>query len=318
MSDTTPNLDLPFLMPNQAQKHVTLNDALIRLDALVQLRVAGQVDEPPAGPLADGTRYLVSDTPASDFAGHAGEVAALADGAWIFFSPAAGWVAWREDTAALHVFDGDAWPPVDADMVDRLGIATGADTTNRLAVASPASLFTHAGSDHRLSINRASASDTASLLFQTGYAGEAEIGLSGPAGLSLKVLDDASWVTRLSLPLDTPAVDLLGARSGVVTVANDAVVDIPAPDVAGFFAFMHIHSAFPDIRRAGIVTFDSGPSLAIYTAFLGTQAVNGGTTALDGTGGTASGVTIAVQPGTIQLQLRGAAEAADLKYFFFC
>ena len=37
----SPALDLPYLMPTQAQKHVTVNDALSRLDALVQMRLQG-------------------------------------------------------------------------------------------------------------------------------------------------------------------------------------------------------------------------------------------------------------------------------------
>ena len=36
MSDATPRLGLPWLMPAQAQKHVTVNESLGRLDALVQ------------------------------------------------------------------------------------------------------------------------------------------------------------------------------------------------------------------------------------------------------------------------------------------
>ena len=39
MPDTTPNLALPFILPSQAQKHVTHNEALQQLDAVVQLAV---------------------------------------------------------------------------------------------------------------------------------------------------------------------------------------------------------------------------------------------------------------------------------------
>lgn len=41
LSETTPRLALPYLMPAQAQKHVTHNEALRMLDALVQLRLEG-------------------------------------------------------------------------------------------------------------------------------------------------------------------------------------------------------------------------------------------------------------------------------------
>ena len=36
MSDKSPRLGLPYLLPNQAQKHVTVNQFLSRLDALPQ------------------------------------------------------------------------------------------------------------------------------------------------------------------------------------------------------------------------------------------------------------------------------------------
>ena len=57
--DTSPNLALPYLLANQAQKHVTVNEALRRLDALVQLSVlSASLAAPPASP-ADGDRYIV-------------------------------------------------------------------------------------------------------------------------------------------------------------------------------------------------------------------------------------------------------------------
>ena len=37
--DQTPNLKLPYIMPSQAQKHVTHNEALRFLDAVVHLSV---------------------------------------------------------------------------------------------------------------------------------------------------------------------------------------------------------------------------------------------------------------------------------------
>ena len=59
MSDLSPNLSLPYLAPAQAQKHVTHNEALTLLDAVVQLAVASRSQsEPPVDP-APGARYIV-------------------------------------------------------------------------------------------------------------------------------------------------------------------------------------------------------------------------------------------------------------------
>ena len=49
--DATSNLSLPFIMAAQAQKHVTHNEALRALDAVVQLMVLDKdLDSPPGSP----------------------------------------------------------------------------------------------------------------------------------------------------------------------------------------------------------------------------------------------------------------------------
>ena len=49
--DQTPNLQLPYIAPSQAQKHVTHNEAIRALDALVQLCVVNRtLTEPPSEP----------------------------------------------------------------------------------------------------------------------------------------------------------------------------------------------------------------------------------------------------------------------------
>ena len=97
MSDTT-HLGLPYLAAAQAQKHVTHNEALTRLDALVQLAVIKRsLASPPASP-AEGDRYLVAASPTGAWAGQAGKIACLLDGAADIFKKAAGWqvaFGWR-------------------------------------------------------------------------------------------------------------------------------------------------------------------------------------------------------------------------------
>ncbi|MES2335794.1 MAG: hypothetical protein V4551_14090 [Pseudomonadota bacterium] len=44
MSDITTHLLLPYILASQAQKHVTHNEALRLLDAMVQLSVLGPVE----------------------------------------------------------------------------------------------------------------------------------------------------------------------------------------------------------------------------------------------------------------------------------
>jgi len=110
MSETSPNLILPYVQPAQAQKHVTVNEALRRLDALVQLAVLSRaVADPPTSP-ADGERYIVPASATGDWAGASeGDVAAYQDGAWAFYPPQEGWRADVADDGAGLVFRAGAW-----------------------------------------------------------------------------------------------------------------------------------------------------------------------------------------------------------------
>lgn len=93
MSDTSERLSLPYLMPAQAQKHVTHNEALQRLDLLVQLAVESfDTSVPPALPQA-GEVYALSAASTGAWAGHADELAAWVDGNWHFIAPQEGWQA---------------------------------------------------------------------------------------------------------------------------------------------------------------------------------------------------------------------------------
>ena len=82
MSDISANLSLPFILPSQAQKHVTFNEGMRRLDTLVQLTVLA-VDQtaPPVTP-NDGDRYIVATGATGDWAGHEGDIAVLEETGW--------------------------------------------------------------------------------------------------------------------------------------------------------------------------------------------------------------------------------------------
>lgn len=211
--DDTPNLSLPYIMPSQAQKSVTHNEALRMLDALVMASVASRaVSTPPASP-GDGQRHIVPSGAGGAWAGQAGRIAAMQDGSWAFYTPAEGWLAWCQDESVLLCFAGGSWQITGAGAggvhsVDRLGINATADLVNRLAVKSPASLFDHQGSDHRVKVNKAASADTVSLLFQTAYSGRAEIGLAGDDDLHLKVSADGSaWTEALVIDAASGKID---------------------------------------------------------------------------------------------------------------
>ncbi len=194
MPDTTTHLALPFILPAQAQKHVTHNEALLRLDAVVQLVIDGETTEPPESPV-EGETLWIGGPGSGDFAGHDSTLAVYQDGAWTFLSPRHGWQAVFRDTGDLKIFDGSDWqiPALPDEMsLDRLGISGTPDGYNRLLVQSPGSLFNHAGDSHRMSINKASTGDTASLLFQSNWQARTEMGLAGEDRFSFKMYRDAT------------------------------------------------------------------------------------------------------------------------------
>ncbi|MGC9371102.1 MAG: DUF2793 domain-containing protein [Paracoccaceae bacterium] len=156
MTDQSPRLSLPYLQPSQAQKHVTHNEALERLDALVQLSVAGFGAETPPGQPATGEIHALGPAPTGDWAGQGGKLAVRGQTAWQFIAPQEGWRAWGVQEQELRVYSGGVWVP-QLQNLDGLGIGTSSDATNRLAVAADASLFSHAGTDHRMKINKAGA-----------------------------------------------------------------------------------------------------------------------------------------------------------------
>ena len=215
--DETANLLLPYILAAQAQKHVTHNEALRKLDALVQISIVDRdLATPPVSP-TDGARYIVAASPTGAWTGHASKIAAWQDGAWAFFAPRTGWLAWIEDEATPVAWNGTAWVAIGGGSVNPtplVGVNATADTTNRLAVSSNASLFNHAGAGHQAKINKNAATDTASILFQTGFSGRAEMGTTGSDDFAFKVSPDgATWFNAIQI----------NRANGAVTFPNTSI-----------------------------------------------------------------------------------------------
>ncbi|WP_375458408.1 DUF2793 domain-containing protein [uncultured Enterovirga sp.] len=232
----TPNLALPLIAAAQAQKHVTHNEGLLAIDALLQCAVADKdLTVPPGSPVA-GQRYIVPSGATGAWSGKATLIACWQQGfGWRYFAPKPGFMAFVLDESLLYVFDGAAWTSLTSALaaiqnLGRLCIGTTADATNPFAAKLNKALWTARSvaeggdGDLRYTLNKEAASDIVSLLFQTGFSGRLELGLIGSDNLSVKVSPDGTtWRTALSLDAGTGSLDF---TSPFTTVASAATTDI--------------------------------------------------------------------------------------------
>jgi hypothetical protein len=217
MSDITTHLLLPYILASQAQKHVTHNDALRLLDAMIQLSVLDRDQTaPPASP-ADGDRYLVASGATGLWAGWDLNVAYWVDGVWMRLVPRPGWLAWIADEALLLVYDGAGWIGPTPDALQNMalfGVGTTADAANPFSAKLNAALWTartvaEGGTgDLFYTMNKEAAGDDLGLTLQTGFVTKALVGLFGSDRFRLTVSADGStFFDGLSVDNATGIVD---------------------------------------------------------------------------------------------------------------
>lgn len=245
--DASARLGLPYLAAGQLQKHVTLNEALTRLDALVQSAVVSRTTaEAPAEP-AEGALYILP--PGASGVGWAGRAAGALMraelGGWIEVSAPDGMLAAVLDAGELVVKRDGGWSeiggggaaPTELQNLARLGVNTTADETNRVAAKVNKVLWTALGLDEdgdgdlRFTFNKQAAGNVLSLLFQSGWGGRAELGLIGDDDLRMKVSPDGgTWHEALSVDRNTGRVSfpLSTLRREVTTLTESGTYAPPA------------------------------------------------------------------------------------------
>ncbi|MBL9057272.1 MAG: DUF2793 domain-containing protein [Rhodobacteraceae bacterium] len=288
-------LDLPYLLPAQAQKHVTHNEALQILDGIVQMSVLAFEALTPPGSPAEGAIYALGAAPTGAWAGQGGKLAVFRAGGWLFVTPKTGWLTHDAAADQFRLLRGGQWQPLLQNLAG-LGVGTTSDATNRLSVSAGATLFSHAGSDHRLTVNKAATAATASLLFQSNWSGRAEMGLAGTDNFALKVsADGVAWVTALDIAGATGVVTLAGGLSvggslslpaasvPKAALANGAGLSVlgRASNAAGVLDDIAAGTDHQVLRRSGTALAFGAVNLAQANATTGALPVNRG-----GTGGT--------------------------------
>jgi hypothetical protein len=105
----TPRLGLPLLQAAQAQKHVTVNEALVLLDGVAQMTLLSAQSTTPPTLANDGDCYGIPVGSVNEWAGSNGEIAIYSNGGWVFVVPQKGWKSWISDKSAPAIFDGAVW-----------------------------------------------------------------------------------------------------------------------------------------------------------------------------------------------------------------
>lgn len=105
---TTAQLALTKLVEGQASAEVTINDALNKLDATIQLSVKDRDLTAPPGSPAEGDRYIPKGTATGAWASQENKIAVYLSG-WVFITPKEGFRAWVDDENRWVLYDGSAW-----------------------------------------------------------------------------------------------------------------------------------------------------------------------------------------------------------------
>ena len=242
--DHSARLGLPYLAAGQMQKHVTLNEALTRLDSIVQTVVVSRTTTAQPGAPADGALWILpSGATGADWSTRPeGALMRAEGGGWTIVPAGDGLIALVADADEMVVRQGGSWVALGARLgvvqaLGRLGIGTTADAANPFAARVNTALWTAleawAGGtgDLRMTLNKEASGDVLSLLFQSGWGGRAELGLVGDDDLRLKVsADGSSWHDAFVVDRATGRMThALGAGRRAVTVFSaDGSYAVPA------------------------------------------------------------------------------------------
>jgi hypothetical protein len=216
-NDATPRLSLPFVAAGQAQKHITVNEALGKLDGLVQLAVQSRTTAAqPASP-ADGAMHILPSGATGAVVVRQGRRPAgplHADGVWETLTPSAGWLAWIIDEGLALIHDGENWTPLSSTFKNLTAARSPFFANTRFEILeqevtlSGASVATTVAIPSRAIVlgvsTRTSVAITGATSYSCGVAGDA-----GKFGSSLGVAKNASNVGVIgptAYYADTPVV----------------------------------------------------------------------------------------------------------------
>lgn len=271
---TTPHLGITLVEQSQAQKEITVNMALARVDAVLNSGAKSKAVATPPGSPADGDVYIVAASPTGGWTGQAGNIAYF-DAIWRFITPREGMTLWVNDEDICYSYDGSAWVlsnnPSEFENLSMLGVNTTADSTNKLSVSSSAVLFNHTGAGTQAKLNKSSTTDTASFLFQTGFSGRAEFGTTGDDNFTMKVSSNGStWLSAMKIMAATGRVAFKSIATGIsaagTTQGTATVLTKSFNEVTTVAASSGVALPSPEAGEIVVVANQGANALSVYPA----------------------------------------------------
>ena len=105
---TTSHIGMTLVEQSQAQKEVTVNEALTRIDALLNNGAKSRSTSTPPGSPATGDLYIIGGSPTGAWTGYSGKLAYF-DQVWRFIIPNEGMMLWVADEDSVYIFNGSNW-----------------------------------------------------------------------------------------------------------------------------------------------------------------------------------------------------------------
>lgn len=102
---------LPNLFVGQAQKEITHNEALARIDALLHPAIIDQRSAPPASltDADDGSCWLIGTAPTGAWSGKSGQLARWSGGSWRYLVPVDGMSVWHSTDDVRLFYNNGSW-----------------------------------------------------------------------------------------------------------------------------------------------------------------------------------------------------------------
>ena len=187
----TPKLTIPYMTASQAQKEVTHNEGMNRIDTMCQLRVQAIQFTPPGSPVNGQAWIIGGGTATGVWATRETQIAAWYDG-WLFFPAQTGMLAFNAGDSNYYSFNGTGW------VISLISAVSGAIKIGDGAVGAPAYSFTNDPDTgmYRIGANDLGFATNGVLRFQIDGSGNlrAASGALLLGSLSAAIQADASYV----------------------------------------------------------------------------------------------------------------------------